>query len=145
LELKGVSGKLPDIDQPIRYHDEQIARSVLAHFLNLGTETGSWALGSTFADFFAQSLNAVAQQIQDVTQQHVVEDLVDTNWGPQEPSPRLVFDPIGKEHPLTAEAINALVGAGAITVDEELEKYLREQYGLPLKESSSAGPGGGRR
>jgi hypothetical protein len=60
LELKGVTGKLPDTDKPIRYHDEQIARAVLAHFLNLGTETGSWALGSTFANFFTDSLNAVA-------------------------------------------------------------------------------------
>lgn len=142
LDLKGVSGKLPDIDQPIRYHDEQIARSVLAHFLNLGTETGSWALGSTFADFFAQSLNAVAQQIQDVTQQHVVEDLVDTNWGTEEPAPRLVVETIGKEHPLTAEAIKSLVDAGVIHPDEEIEKYLREQYGLPVKGDDSAGPGG---
>lgn len=142
LDLKGVSGKLPDIDQPIRYHDEQIARSVLAHFLNLGTETGSWALGSTFADFFAQSLNAVAQQIQDVTQQHVIEDLVDTNWGEQEPAPHLAFDPIGKEHPLTAEAIKQLVDAGAIHVDEELEAYLREQYGLPVKQDGDAAAGG---
>jgi hypothetical protein len=55
---------------------------VLAHFLNLGTETGSWALGSTFANFFTDSLNAVAAHIADVTQQHVVEDLVDLNWGP---------------------------------------------------------------
>ena len=53
---------------------------MLAHFLNLGTETGSWALGSTFADFFTQSLNAVAEQVCDVVQQHVIEDLVDLNW-----------------------------------------------------------------
>lgn len=44
-----MSGDLPDTDAPIKYHDEQIARAVLAHFLNLGTQTGSWALGSTFA------------------------------------------------------------------------------------------------
>jgi hypothetical protein len=52
LVLRGVEGTLPDADPAIRYHDEQIARAVLAHFLNLGTQTGSWALGATFADFF---------------------------------------------------------------------------------------------
>ncbi|MEO5919924.1 MAG: hypothetical protein ABIQ01_02160 [Pseudolysinimonas sp.] len=133
LDLKGVTGKLPDTDGPIRYHDEQIARAVLAHFLNLGTETGSWALGSTFADFFTASLNAVAAHIADVTQQHVVEDLVDLNWGPDTPAPRLVFEPIGAEHPATAEAIAELVKVGALVVDDELRAYLREWLGLPAQ------------
>ncbi len=137
LELKGVTGKLPDTDQPIRYHDEQIARAVLAHFLNLGTETGSWALGSTFANFFTDSLNAVAAHVADVTQQHVVEDLVDLNWGSEEPAPRIVFEPIGSEAPATAEAIKALLDSGAITHDDGLEAHVRAKYGLPVKDEAS--------
>lgn len=140
LDLKGVVGKLPDTDQPIRYHDEQIARAVLAHFLNLGTETGSWALGSTFADFFTGSLNAVAAHVADVTQQHVVEDLVDINWGQQEPAPRLVFEPIGSQHPLTAEGIKALFDAGAIRPDDKLEAFLREYFSLPVSDPATARP-----
>lgn len=140
LELKGVTGKLPDTDGPIRYHDEQIARAVLAHFLNLGTETGSWALGSTFANFFTDSLNAVAQHIRDITQQHVIEDLVDVNWGETEPAPRLVFKPIGSQHPLVAEAIKALIECGAIVVDEPLRAFLRSSYGLPVEDPDTATP-----
>lgn len=138
LELKGVTGKLPDTDGPIRYHDEQIARAVLAHFLNLGTETGSWALGSTFANFFTDSLNAVAAHIANVTQQHVVEDLVDLNWGPDEPAPRLSFEPIGAEQAATADAIKALIECGAITVDDSLEAYMRARYGLPVQDDPTA-------
>lgn len=138
LDLIGVSGKLPDTEGPIRYHDEQMARSVLAHFLNLGTETGSWALGSTFADFFAQSLNAVAAQIADVANQHIIEDLVDMNWGPSEPAPVLVVDEIGKEHPATAEAIRALAESGVLTADDELEAHIREIYGLPSMDPTTA-------
>jgi hypothetical protein len=138
LTLMGVTGDLPDTDKPIRYHDEQIARAVLAHFLNLGTETGSWALGSTFANFFTDSLNAVAEHIQDITQQHVIEDLVDANWGPDEPAPRLVFEPIGSEHPITAEAIKQLIEAHAITADEPLEAFLRTAYGLPVHDETTA-------
>lgn len=138
LTLKGVEGDLPDADKPIRYYDEQIARAVLAHFLNLGTETGSWALGSTFADFFTLSLQTVAMQIADTTTQHVIEDLVDLNWGTEEPAPRLVFDEIGSRHPATAEAIKALIDCGALTADEPLEAFLRNQYTLPAADPETA-------
>ena len=134
MSLMGVTGKLPDTDGPIRYHDEQIARAALAHFLNLGTETGSWALGSTFADFFVGSLNAVALHIANTCQRHVVEDLVDANWGPTEPAPRLVAATIGEEQPATAEAIKALVDARVIIPDRSLEEYLRQRYKLPVKD-----------
>ncbi|PPF18276.1 hypothetical protein C5B92_07105 [Rathayibacter sp. AY1A4] len=133
FEFKGVTGTLPDTDDPIRYHDEQIARAVLAHFLNLGTQTGSWALGSTFANFFTDSLNAVAQHIADVTQQHVVEDLVDLNFGETEPAPRIVFKKIGSEAPATAEALKLLLDSGAIEPDEDLEAFMRQKYRLPVK------------
>ena len=138
LELIGVTGDLPDTEKPIRYQDEQIARAVLAHFLNLGTETGSWALGSTFADFFANSLNAVADQVADTFNQHVIEDVVDANWGESEPAPRLVPAAIGSEHPATAEAIKSLIDAKALTPDEQLESHLRALYGLPVKDAATS-------
>ncbi|GGH34171.1 phage portal protein family protein [Microbacterium album] len=142
LELIGVTGRLPDTDKPIRYYDEQIARAVLAHFLNLGTETGSWALGSTFANFFTDSLNAVAQHIADVTQQHVIEDLVDLNWGPNEPAPRLVPAAIGEQQAVTAESIRALIECGAVVVDEGLRAYVRDMFGLPVEELISGSDAG---
>jgi hypothetical protein len=138
LTMKGVDGRLPDTDSPIRYHDEQMARAVLAHFLNLGTETGSWALGSTFANFFTTSLNAVAGHLADVAQQHIVEDLVDVNWGETEPAPRIVCEPIGAEHPATAEAIKALVDAKVIFPDALLEAHVRSLYGMPAKDPNSS-------
>lgn len=140
LQFVGVQGKLPDTDAPIRYYDEQIARAVLAHFLNLGTETGSWALGSTFANFFTDSLNAVAQHIADVINQHVIEDLVDANWGSNEPAPRLVPAAIGEQQQITAEAIRALIECGAVQVDEPLRAYVRDKFGLPVEDPSTAVP-----
>jgi hypothetical protein len=137
LTFQGVVGDLPDTDKPIRYYDEQIARAVLAHFLNLGTETGSWALGSTFAQFFTDSLNAVAQQVADTFNQHVIEDLVDQNWGPNEPAPRLVATAIGEQQPVTAEAIKSLIDSKALFPDRELEEFLRARYGLPVKGASA--------
>ncbi|MEU4367541.1 phage portal protein family protein [Micromonospora chersina] len=133
--LRGVEGDLPQALPSIRYHDEQIGRSVLAHFLNLGTQTGSWALGSTFADFFTMSLQTLAQQIADVATQHIVEDLVDVNFGEDEPAPRIVFDEIGSRQEATAAALKMLVDAGILRPDRSLEEDTRQQYGLPAKDN----------
>lgn len=140
LSLVGVKGTLPDADPAVRYHDEQIARAVLAHFLNLGSETGSWALGSTFADFFILSLQALGEQIADVATQHIIEDLVDWNFGPDEQSPKLVFDEIGSRSAATAEALKALVDAGIIFPDRVLEEAIRQMFGLPAKTATAPVP-----
>lgn len=133
LQLQGVIGRLPDANPAIRYHDEQIARSTLAHFLNLGTQTGSWALGSTFADFFTMSLQTLAQQVADTANQHIVEDLVDINFGPDEMAPRIVFDEIGSRRDATADAIKSLIESGALVPDPKLEEFFRTSFGLPTK------------
>ncbi|MDQ1174178.1 hypothetical protein QE430_002485 [Microbacterium testaceum] len=140
LTFNGVKGNLPDLDKQIRYYDEQIGRAALTNFLNLGGEnsTGSYALGDTFRDFFTKSLNALARHIATITQQYVIEDLVDKNWGPTEPAPRLVPPKIGKEHPATAEAVRALLDSGAIKWDPSLEAHLRAQYGMPVRENIDA-------
>lgn len=139
LTFAAVTGRLPDTDKPIRYYDEQIAAGVLANFLSLGGDnaTGSYALGETFATFFTDSLNAVAQQLAEVIQQHVIEDLVDLNWGESEPAPRIVPAPIGEQQPITAEAIKSLVDAGIIFPDRELEEWFRARYGMPVKGGSA--------
>lgn len=134
LLLRGVEGDLPLALPSIRYHDEQIGRAVLAHFLNLGTQTGSWALGTTFADFFTLSLQTLAQQIADVATQHIVEDLVDVNFGETEPAPRIVFDEIGSRQAATAQAIKMLADAGILLPDRSLEEAARQQFGLPPKD-----------
>lgn len=135
LELLALTGKLPDTNRPLQYFDEQIARAVLAHVLNLGGDdsTGSYALGDTLESIFTNSLNSVAADFVDVTQQHVIEDYVDLNWGPDEPAPRLVVSKIGADTPVTADAIRALVDAGVITPDEALEGHVRELMRLPAR------------
>lgn len=132
LELMGVTGSLPDADKPIRYHDEQIARGVLAHVLNLGTHTGSWALGDVLGDIFEQSLQATAQFMADTATAHIVEDIVDINWGPDEPAPRIGFDEIGSNQLAIAQAIKMLVDAEVITADDGLEAHVRLGLKLPV-------------
>lgn len=133
LELLGVTGTLPDVERNVRYQDEQIARSVLANFLNLGNQTGSWALGTTFVDFFTQSLSGLAQLVADTATQHVVEDLVDLNWGTDERAPRIVFDPIAQNANAVVQAVQMLIASGAIFPDPALDAFVRNLIGLPPK------------
>ena len=134
LTLTGVTGTLPDSEKFVRYQDEQIGRSVLAHFLNLNAQGGSYALASVQADTFVQSLQALAELIADTTTQHVVEDLVDLNFGPDVPAPRITFQEIGSRADVTAEAIRALVDSGVLFREPTLERWVREKYGIPEKE-----------
>lgn len=134
FELKGVQGNLPDMRQAIEYHDKQIALAGLAHFLNLD-RGGSYALASVQSDSFVQSVQTIGESIRDTAQAHVVEDLVDLNFGEDVPSPRLVFDEIGSRQDLTAASLKMLIDAGLIRLDRSLEEYARQQYGLPEKDT----------
>jgi hypothetical protein len=131
LKYVGVDGNLPaDIPQMIEYHDKQMALAGLAHFLNLD-KGGSYALASVQADTFTQSVQTVADTIRDVAQAHIVEDLVDINWGPDEPAPLLTVDEIGSRQDATAAALQMLVTAGLLTPDPRLEAFERQTLGLP--------------
>lgn len=142
LTLRGVEGTLPNADPAIRYHDEQMARAALLHFLNLGgaANTGSWALGTTFADFFTLGLQTVADEKREIGQQHIVEDIVDVNWGPEEPAPQLVCEEIGSRQAATAQAIQMLLTAGALSNDPALERHMRQKYGLPDRDPGAPPP-----
>lgn len=130
LGIMGVTGSLPDTLASINYHDEAMARAFLAMFMMLGTtQTGSRALGHTFVDFFDMSLDAISGWYEEITNEHVIEDMIDWNFGVDENAPLLVSEtPQGE--PSTEELVR-LIEAGAITLDAELESFLRAQRRLP--------------
>jgi hypothetical protein len=131
LRFKGVEGTLPDVLASIRYDDEQMAARFMAQFSRLGTtETGSYALSKTLVDFFALAQEAVAKHYADVTNEHVIEDLVDVNYSIDESAPLLKFSTKTDKRYAIAD-LAALVKVGALTPDAELESYLRAEGDLP--------------
>lgn len=80
----------------------------------------------------------MADEIRDVAQAHIVEDIVDVNWGPDEPAPLLICDEIGSRQDATAAALQMLVNARLITPDERLEAFLRSSTGLPGPDPDTA-------
>jgi hypothetical protein len=148
INLTGMTGSAPDTLGLIRYFDQQMSTFALAGFLDLGqTETGSRALGESFVDLFMLSLQAIADEIALVATSGqpgmtgAVTDIVDLNWGEDEPAPRVVCTDVGRRHDLTAEAINGLIESGAITADPDLEAYLRGAFRLPARAQEDAASG----
>ena len=135
LTLLGVTGTLMNPRPVIEYHDAQIGRIALAHFLNLDGDGGSRALAMTQEDPFTIQENAVAKSIADTTNQHVVADLIDWNYGTDEPMPRVTFDDIRSDSMEIANSLRTLADAGLIRGDRSLEEWLRRDFGAPGKDT----------
>lgn len=134
FSVEGTKGQLVSPREAIAYHDSQIGRSALAHFLNLEGKGGSYSLAEVQANIFTQSLQTTAENIADVLNRFVIEPLVndafDTDGGPY---PKIIFDPIGTQKELTSEALAILVNAGVILPDKDLEEEVRRRGTLPAK------------
>lgn len=125
LELMGVTGQTVNIAEFVRYQDEQIARSALGHFLNLGAQgggqVGSYNYGAVLENTFNLSLDVVARQVAETASAHVIEDLVDINFDASTPAPRLVYDEIGTR----VTELDRVREAAGVSSDADLVKLLR--------------------
>jgi hypothetical protein len=112
------------------YHDEAMARKFLLMIMQLGqTRSGSRALGQTFADFWSAGLEAISWWFADTFNEHVLEDDIDWNWGEDvDQVPILTFE---VDPELASQDIAAMITAGAIIVDDDLEAEIRKEFGLP--------------
>jgi hypothetical protein len=129
--IQGITGTLPDTLASIQYQDEQMARTFLAMFMQLGTtQTGSRALGETFADVFSESLAAFANWYAKTTNEFMIEDYVDWNWGEDEAAPLLVWEETD-EAPLSAMELAQMTRDGALVVDAELQQWIRNRFNMP--------------
>lgn len=130
--IEGVRGTLPDVMESIRYYDESMARSFMAMVVQLGqTQTGSRALGETFSDFFQMLVEAVASWYVDTTNEHVIADMVDWNWGEDEQAPLLEWAYPQDEQTLAISDLVSMVDKGVITMDSETERAVRQRTRLP--------------
>lgn len=132
LKLLGVSGSLPDIQTMLVFHDKMMALEPMAHFLNLD-RGGSYALATVQQDPFTLAENAMLQYFIRIGNEHIVEDLVDINFGPDVPAPLIVADEIGAKQEATAAGLKMFVEAGLLSPDVLVEQTLRQRLGLPAK------------
>ena len=131
FKLAGVEGTVPDILPYINYHDQAAAKSLLAMFMDLGHDTGARSLGETFVDLFTDNLQFFANEIAVVATEHIVRDLVEWNFGPDEPYPLVTPGNMAANKEVSSTVMSTLVTAGVITPDGDLEDEFRKRLGLP--------------
>lgn len=131
--LSMAEGSGTDILSSVKYHDEQIAKNVLAQFMSLGsTKSGSRNLGENFQNFFLLSIHSIVNYIVDVMNKSCIRPLVDDNYKNVFHYPSLGASKIETANfSRMADAVVKLVQSDVLTNDEGLEKHVREVGRLP--------------
>ena len=129
--------RLPNIVNLITYHDNLIARSALAGFLNLGTSgnTGAWALSDSHATFFLMTLEQIARRIASVFDRYLIPEWVGYNYPGVDQFPSLGWSPITHvvQKAGLLELLTNLVNGGILTKGDDLESLARDMLGLGEK------------
>jgi hypothetical protein len=134
--LNIAKGMQSDIDRSLKRLDESMARRFLLQLVNLaqgGQHVGSYALGETFEDFFLVGQRHIAQWYCDTMTEHVIEDIVDWNYGEDvTQAPRLIWERTS-EDALGVDDLALLVQRGVLIMDDDLENMVRYRYLLPKR------------
>jgi len=135
IQLLSTGGRRQfDTSAIIQRYNTQIAQTVLADFIMLGTQkVGSYALASSKTNLFAVAIGAFLDEIEDVFNTHAVPRLFKLNDFKVESYPELRHGDIESvELSELGEFIQRLSGAGMpLFPNKELEKYLLEVANLP--------------
>lgn len=121
-------------EAPITRYRAEIMVSVLAQFILLGLDkAGSWALSRTHRDIFQVALQGWLVGIEEVLNRYAVPRLFGFNAFPGISAlPTISLGEIGDQNiDLLISALEKLVPAGVLTVDDVLEGAVREALGLP--------------
>ena len=125
-----------DTNQIIERENKQIATSVLTDFVLLGHESvGSFALADNKTKMFALAVGTFLDIICEVFNNQAIPRLIDLNGEHFKGITDYPYMKHGDIEDANLEKIGAfiqqMVGAGALTPDDELEDYIRQIANLP--------------
>lgn len=142
-ELLGISGSTPDTLAFIRFLNQEMSRTALAGFLDLGdTPNGSRALGESWVDLFLLVEQTLADDIAATETEQTVARLVGWNWGDDEPVPMVEVADVGSKREVTVEALQTLISAlPDLAADPAISEWVRREWRLPLRTAPVPAPG----
>lgn len=130
-QLVSLNGSPVNILDRLKYLDQEIGKSALAMFMDLGHDAGAKALGETHLRVFYTKVKALAEYIARTITLYVIRDLVRLNFPEGTPYPILTPGDIVAQQGASADTIHTLMASGSISYDRGLEDYVRAKNGLP--------------
>lgn len=120
----------------INYHTAQIAKALLAQFVEYGSNgnSGNRALGETSLEFFKSGLQSIAQTLIEKPWNRIIADLVKINFG-SDIYPTLHVNPIADEAVATLYSLfTELIKKGKTTdsIEKEIMSKTSESLGLDV-------------
>src|SRR3972149_4988887 len=131
LDMK--AGTIKNPNDFIKRQEWAIMLNVLAAFMQLGSgSVGSWALFQGSNTFFLMALEYVAKHICETFDKYIIQKIVDFNFLDVEKYPKLTYDKLGEiDIDKLTTALQRALQTGVLTVDANLEEYVREALDLP--------------
>jgi hypothetical protein len=129
LEFAQIAGQPVNCIESIEHHDKQIRQNILAEFIGTGgtTKEEDQAL-------FLKGTRFIASQFLDTMNMHAIPQLVRYNYANVGSGfPKLKARRIGEQADwrTLSFAVRNYIGANVIRPDDELEKSIRDEMGLP--------------
>jgi hypothetical protein len=139
IEMLKLEGNMTDALQSAEHHDLMIARNVLGQFINSQAAGGN-ASSADQVVMFQKATRYIADVIRDVFNKWAIPELVDFNFSGIDSYPELRVRRIGdtQDWRTMSFAIRNFIGAGAVTPDEALEDWIRDEMDLPMREDDSS-------
>lgn len=139
-KLNLVGGHTPDAVALMQYCDECMARVWALMLVQLGmTSTGNRALGAEFAIYAARAQRSIAKWAADQVNLFL-DAYTEWNLGPGATHAPLLHYEQAKPDGLSLADMVALIEAGALHVDPELEAWIRSESGLPPAPPAPSAP-----
>jgi hypothetical protein len=128
IEFAKLQGQLTDALKSIEYHSTEIAKNILATFI----ENRAGAADAS-QDLFLKSCRYVAAVVEEVFNIYCIPQLIRYNYANVHKFPKLKARRIGEviDQRTFSFAIRNMVGAGVIRPDDPLEDLVRDEMDLP--------------
>ena len=121
-----------DFEPQILHHDRQIAKSVLAQFLELGVTKGALSQSESDQNLFLKSVMANITAILEKINRELVTEIVMMNFDNVEQFPKIDVVSIERDDmTVLSGALQKLTQVGIITPDGETENIIRKKLNLP--------------
>ena len=134
IEFAKLQGQLTDALKSIQYHNTEIAKNILATFME-----DRAGVADANEDLFLKSCRDIANEVENVFNLYAIPQLVDYNFSRVKDYPKLQARRIGEvtDWRTLSFALRNVIGAGIVVPDDPLEELIRDEMDMPPIDEAS--------